>query len=50
MNNPNPFLIIDIILNLGIAGWYFFKSGPLLGLLFVGYAFCNLICLFIKVQ
>jgi len=50
MNNINPFLIISIILNLCASGWYFYKSGVVLGLLFLGYAFCSLISLFIKIH
>ena len=50
MNNINPFLIISILLNLCASGWYFYKSGIVLGLLFLGYAFCSLLTLFIKIQ
>ena len=50
MPNSNPFLIISIILNFCASGWYFYKSGFVLGLLFLGYAFCSFISLFIKIQ
>ena len=50
MNNFNPFLIISIVLNLCASGWYFCKGGMVLGLLFLGYAFCSFMSLFIKVQ
>jgi hypothetical protein len=48
--NANPFLIIAIILNLCTSGWYFFKGGPILGLLFLGYAFCSIVTLFLGVK
>jgi len=50
MSNINPFLIISILLNLCASGWYFYKSGIVLGLLFLGYGFCSFISLFIKIQ
>lgn len=50
MNNLNPFLIISVILNLCASSWYFYKGGIVLGLLFLGYAFCSFISLFIKIQ
>jgi len=50
MTNYNPILIVSIILNLCTSGWYFYKSGILMGLLFLCYGFCSLISLFIKVQ
>ena len=46
----NPFLIISIILNVGASLWYFSKGGSMMGLLFLGYGFCSLISLFIKIQ
>jgi len=48
--NYNPFLIISIVLNLCASGWYFIKGGPILGLLFLGYAFCSIITLFLGVK
>ena len=48
--NYNPFLIISIFLNLGASVWYFFKGGPILGLLFLGYAFCSIVTLFLGVK
>ena len=50
MINYNPFLIISILLNVSASVWYFIRGGMILGLLFLGYAFCSLISLFIKVQ
>jgi len=48
--NYNPFLIISIVLNIGASCWYFFKGGPMLGLLFLGYAFCSFITLFLGIK
>ena len=48
--NLNPFLIASIILNLSASIWYFSRNGMILSLLFLGYAFCSFISLFIKVQ
>ena len=50
MGNFNPFLIISIILNLSASLWYFCKGGYILGLLFIGYAFCSFISLFLGVK
>jgi len=50
MNNYNPFLIMSVFLNLGTSFWYFYKYSPTLGLLFLGYAFCSFISLFLKIQ
>jgi hypothetical protein len=50
MSHLNPFLVISIALNISIAIWYFYKSGTVLGFLFLGYAFCSIVTLFIKIQ
>lgn len=45
MSKLNPFMVGNILMNLGAAIW-FFKSGYfLLGLLNSGYAFCSLVVL-----